>query len=102
MGTQKNIMYRLLTPNHCYMGLNFRFQFLGPFWREMGMAARRRLWVWGLKTRPESWPTLGFFRVTFYLKIVFPNVQTLGPLNCVKVKGYALLKVKVMLNLRSS
>ena len=46
------------------------FNFWGPFWR---------LRFWGLKTRPKSWPTLGSFWVTCYLKIVFPNFQTLDP-----------------------
>ena len=40
---------------------------------------RRRLRVWGLKTRPNSWPTLGFFWVTCYLKIMLPNFLTLDP-----------------------
>ena len=44
------------------MVLNFRFRFLGLF-------AGKWVWVWGLKTRPKSWPTLGSFRVTCYLKI---------------------------------
>ena len=38
---------------------------------------RRRLGVWGLKTQPKIWPTLGSFWITCYLKIEFPNFLTL-------------------------
>ena len=62
------------------MSLNFRFQFLGPFLAgKWAWPPRQCPRVWGLKTRPKSLPTLGSFWVTWYLKIVFPNFQTLDP-----------------------
>ena len=54
--------------NQCYGDQFLNFDSLGPYWR---------LRVWGLKTRPKCWPTLGFFSVTFYLNIVIPNFLTL-------------------------
>ena len=44
------------------MAINFRFQFLGPFLAgKWAWPPRRRIRVWGLETRPKSWPTLGSF-----------------------------------------
>ena len=41
------------------------------------MAPQVPLWVWGLKTRPKSWPNWWTFWVTCYLEIMFPTFQTL-------------------------
>ena len=43
------------------------------------MAPQVPLWVWGLKTRPKSWPIRWNFWVTCYLQIMFPTFQTLDP-----------------------
>ena len=73
----------------CHFPVNFRFQFLGPFLAgKWAWPPRQRLRVRGLRTRPKSWPTLGFFWFTCYLKIVFPNFQTLVPPLKVKVFVY--------------
>ena len=68
----------------------FNFNFWGHFWRGKGRG--RHLRVWDLKTRPKSWPTLGSFWVTCYLKIVFPNFQTLFPNFQTLVQAFQFLK----------
>ena len=44
----------------------------------MSVAATPAPLGFGLKSRPNSWPTLGSFRAISYLKIVFPKFLTLA------------------------
>ena len=68
MGTRETVIYRLVSTNSG-LGIICHFR----FWAlKRGVAPQVPLWVWGLKTRPKSWPTLWTFWVTCYLEIMFP------------------------------
>ena len=67
--------------------LIYDFKFWGLFGGKIGMAG----------VCPKSWPTLESFWVTRYLKIVFPNFQTLDPAlrETLKRKIYKLVRLEL-------
>ena len=76
MGTQKNIIYRLVLTNTSfgpYLPLSI---FLG---QKRGAAPQVPICVWGLKTPPKIWPTGWTFWVTCYLEIMFSTFLTPPP-----------------------